>query len=165
MGRGVAALEPRRRAAARKSSWPAPRSQAPLRRPPLWQLSLGAQGEASTRFRSRFKGKLPYEALRIRLSILVIAFFAATDRLTSAWHLSRAVRASAIWAGLPPAFARSNWAIAALERIKRSHIPCNKAPCGQIARRVYFTPVCQSLATFHRAIVGIKLICDRSATL
>jgi hypothetical protein len=50
-GRGVAAPEPRRRAA-RKSSWPGPRSQAPSRRPPQWQLSLGAQGETSTRFQS-----------------------------------------------------------------------------------------------------------------
>jgi hypothetical protein len=71
------------------------------------------------------KVKLAYEALRARPSILVISFFAAMDPLTSAWHRSRAVRASAIRAGLPPAFARSNWAIAVLERIQRSHIPCN----------------------------------------
>jgi hypothetical protein len=78
------------------------------------------------------KVKRAYEALRVRpgaASILVIAFFAATNRLTSAWQRSRAARASAIWAGLPSALAPSNWAIAALERIKSDHIPFNKVSC------------------------------------
>ena len=47
-----------------------------------------------------------------------IAFLAATNRLTSAWQRSKAVRASASSAGLPSAFAFSNLAIAALERVK-----------------------------------------------
>jgi hypothetical protein len=71
-------------------------------------------------FDPRFRVKLAYEALRVAPSILVIAFFAATNRLTSAWQRSKAARASAISAGLPPAFTRSKWAIAPLERIKRS---------------------------------------------
>jgi hypothetical protein len=80
------------------------------------------------------KVKRAYEALRVRpgvASILAIAFFAATNRLTSAWQRSRAARASAISAGLPSALAPSNWAIAARERIKSDHIPFNKASCGR----------------------------------
>jgi hypothetical protein len=51
-GRGPEAFGPRWREAAKATGWPGQRAQAPPRRSPQRRLSLGEQGETSTRFRS-----------------------------------------------------------------------------------------------------------------
>jgi hypothetical protein len=51
-GRGPGAFGPRWREAAKATGWPGQRAQAPPRRSPQRRLSLGEQGETSTRFRS-----------------------------------------------------------------------------------------------------------------
>jgi hypothetical protein len=55
-----------------------------------------------------------------------IAFLAATNRLTSTWQISKALRASASSAGLPPAFAFLNLATLPLSGSKAAlTYPCS----------------------------------------
>ena len=97
-----------------------------------------------------------------------IAFLAATNRLTSTWQISKALRASASSAGLPPTFAFLNLAIAALERVKSCpdvsmfFQPPQSTEPGN--RPVY--PGCQTGAIHHRItgwfVISLSLLCHKA---
>ena len=100
-----------------------------------------------------------------------IAFLAATNRLTSTWQISKALRASASSAGLPPTFAFLNLAIAAFERVKSCpdvsmfFQPPQSTEPGN--RRVY--PDCQTGAIHHRItgwfVISLSLLCHKAVRI